>query len=383
MHLPRLLSSLALSPALASAAWAQAPQYVITDVGVTAPNTRSQANGISRDGTYVIGRNLDINTDAWPAYIWTATAGQVTMPGLPGHDYVWGYGVNNSGIGVGQASVTANRGGALPVVWENGVARQLAMPAGQNVGRAYGLNDTGLAVGSVGGGSSEVGLIYNLNTGTSQIITAKSMQGSHMVTAYAITDAGLVVGVGNNANFSRTVALVYDSVTGVMTELPDLPTTTSFTETVAFGVNSHGQVVGGSGNNSRPFVWSAEDGMQELPLPPGTYSANATGINDRGWVVGSAYIGFSAVPFLYADGVSYSVQSLLVNGDGWDFSQTNTATFRSIGNDGTIVGTALYNGVERGYVARLLPVPEPGSALLMFAGLAGVSLVVRRRVSLR
>lgn len=55
----------------------------------------------------------------------------------------------------------------------------------------------------------------------------------------------------------------------------------------AYAVNDRGVVVGWmpSGN---AFSWSETGGLRELYRPVGTVQAEATGVNDRGWIVGTA-----------------------------------------------------------------------------------------------
>lgn len=63
-------------------------------------------------------------------------------------------------------------------------------------------------------------------------------------------------------------------------------------------INVHGQVVGWAYNGetvpsggapvSRPFIWSSENGMQDLGTLPGAVFGSAYAINDLGWVVGTS-----------------------------------------------------------------------------------------------
>jgi probable HAF family extracellular repeat protein len=69
-------------------------------------------------------------------------------------------------------------------------------------------------------------------------------------------------------------------------------------------INDAGQVAGTTADH-RAAVWSAKDGLHELPLPPGFAHAEAVAINGRGHVVGVAFDQAFAnqQPFMFADDV--------------------------------------------------------------------------------
>ncbi len=366
--------ALGIGAGLAPAALAQTPAYTIIDLGVVGSSTASQAFGMSTDGRSVVGRSLGNPTSAT---LWTAGAGLQALPNLAGRNFAVANDVNNAGLAVGSSTTTSFGAGALPVVWNNGAISALTMPSGYTVGQANGVNAAGVVVGAVGSGVGQRGAIYNGGVGS--VITATTANGSYMTVAFGINDAGLVVGTGiDPANAALNVGMVYDSVTGVMSTVGALPAANG---ALNFGVGNGGHVVGSSMFNQgsgQPFVWTASGGMTAIPLPAGTSQASARGVNSAGWVVGTASGAF-AVPFLYADGSTYTLQSLLPANSGWDISTNTSSSALAIADDGSIAGTAVYNGQVRAYL--MTPVPEPASALLLVAGLLA-GAVGRRRLGL-
>jgi hypothetical protein len=156
----------------------------------------------------------------------------------------------------------------------------------------------------------------------------------------------------------------------------DLGALPGLNSAIGFAVCSNGLVAGSSslnsGANALPFRWSEAGGMEPVPLPPGTTTGGARGVNASGWVVGTASAA-TAIPYLYDGTASYQLESLIPPGTGWDLtSGTSNAAF-GIADDGTITGRGLLNGVITGYAMIL--VPEPGLAILGFACL----VAVRRR----
>lgn len=349
--------------AWAAAAQAQTPAYTIIDLGVVGSSTASQAFGMSTDGRSVVGRSLGNPTSAT---LWTAGGGLQALPNLAGRSFAVANDVNNAGLAVGSSTTTSFGAGALPVVWNNGAISALTMPSGYTVGQANGVNAAGVVVGAVGSGVGQRGAIYS-SSGIGSVISATTANGSFMTVAFGINDAGLVVGTGiDPANAAVNVGMVYDSVTGVMSTVGALPAANG---ALNFGVGNGGHVVGSSMFNQgsgQPFVWTASGGMTAIPLPAGTSQASARGVNSAGWVVGTASGAF-AVPFLFADGSTYTLQSLLPANSGWDISTNTSSSALAIADDGSIAGTAVYNGQVRAYL--MTPVPEPASALLMLAGL--------------
>ena len=195
-----------------------------------------------------------------------------------------------------------------------------------------------------------------------------------MQTALAINDAGIVVGTGVSTD-SRNVILSYNSVTGAMTEIAPLPYA-GFNSSLAFAISENGYVGGSSGNGSQAFIWSQAGGMVSVPLPGISSNGSVRAVNDLGWAVGNSG-GQYANPFLYADGTTYLIGDVIVNEAGWNFTTTTSAAALGITNEGLIIGTAKFNGVEHAYL--LTPVPEPTTWALMLGGLAAIGALKRRR----
>ncbi|MCV2350901.1 PEP-CTERM sorting domain-containing protein [Paucibacter sp. Y2R2-4] len=373
--LSKLSLSLCLSLGCASVALAATPQYSIVDLGVVSGDSDSQAFGASPNGSYVVGRSMGSQGHA---YSWSAQDGMQALPNLAGRKYAVANAVNDAGIAVGVSSTTVFGSAPLPVMWKQGAVTALTMPLGYNSGWAYSINSAGVAVGAVGSGSFERAALFGPNG--SSLITATAANGAWMSTAFGINDAGLVIGVGVDPdNAAVNVGMVYNSVTGVMSTVGALP---GHNSAINFGLSNSGYVVGSSGlyqGSGTPFIWSAEGGMTEIGLPPNTSSGSASAVNEQGWVVGNAG-GEYSVPFLYADGATYSLQSLLPAGTDWDFSTNTSASAMAISKNGSIVGTAVHNGLTHAYQMTLVSsVPEPESVILMLSGLGLLAATARRR----
>lgn len=371
MHRRHTLLALATLAISGVSALAALPQYAIYDIGIVNPNDAgSQAFRVSDNGI-ATGRSLG---NPSTAYTYTVAGGRVALPNLasPARNFSVGNGVNSSGTVVGTGATTTFGSNPLPLIWKNGTVAQLPLPSGQTSGRANDINDSEIAVGSVNGGINEAPVIYSGSTAT--LITTAASNGSLMRTAFSINDAGLIAGSGvDPANAARNVGMVYDSVAGTMVDIGALP---GLNGSLAFDVSNAGHVVGGSMLNqgsSTPFIWTAGGGMTAVPLPAGTSQGSLRGVNSDGWAVGTASSAF-AIPFLYDGTQSYTIQSLLPAGSGWDLSTNTSSSAMGISEDGVIVGTGVHNGLTRAYM--LVPVvPEPASVALIAAG----ALLARRR----
>jgi probable HAF family extracellular repeat protein len=200
-----------------------------------------------------------------------------------------------------------------PVLWTNGSAQQLPTVAGDLVGAAYYVNDSGQAVGTSG-----VCAAFNP-------ISLQNLQPLH--------------------------ALLWDN--GVMTDLGNLGGTGHGGGISAAAINNSGQVAGVSdltGDKTfHAFLWSKSTGMQDLGTVAGDVASDAIAINDKGDVVGvSLDDQFNPKAFLrQSGGVMIDLNKLAPDSPLFLF------TACSINARGEIIGigVSVADGAFHGYLA--------------------------------
>jgi probable HAF family extracellular repeat protein len=350
--LAALLASLALTaPAVAQ------PSYQIYDIGVVQTGDSASQGLRASPGGIAVGRSL--RSGASQAFAWTAAGGLVALPNLAGRNFCVANSANDNGIVVGSGATTAFGSGRLPVIWNNGVVSQLPLPSGQTTGDANSVNASGVAVGSINGGSLQRGVIYS--GGTATVISQTTPNGSFFTTAFGNNDAGRVVGQGIDPNNAAVnVGIVYDTATNTAFSVGALP---DFNGALAFGVSNAGHVVGTSMLNQGsglPFIWTDAGGMVAIPLPTGTSQGSARAVNSAGWAVGTASSAF-AIPFLYDGTTTYRLADIIPAGSGWDLSTNTSSSALGISDNGVIVGTGVRNGATRAYA--MVPTLQLASAV--------------------
>lgn len=245
----------------------------------------SNGQGISADGTKVAGTS-DANGIRW-------SQGGATVPltGFPGRAFSLVQDANDAGVVVGTGATTFFGSSPLPLIWNDPMTvTQLPLPPGETLGRAYGVNNDNVAVGSVGSGSSERASRYSLMAGGS-VIPETMPNGGLLRTAYAINGTGRVVGQAlDPTNAAVTKGYYLDPGDSTATDIGTL-TSLGHNSAIAFALSSNGLIAGASSFNSgvdgRAFLWSQTGGMIEVPLLSGTTTGSARGVNDSGWVVGT------------------------------------------------------------------------------------------------
>jgi hypothetical protein len=375
-----ITAAVVATAALCGSAAAQ-PIYNIIDIGLVPGDTASQAFRISPGGV-ATGRSLHFTSpQSSSAFSWTQAGGYVSLPTLTtttlARPFGVGNGVNDSGAVVGTGSTDFNGTSRVPVIWQGGVPSPLPLPAGQTLGDANAINNAGVAVGSVGAGSAQVGAIYSGGTGS--MITQLTPGGAYLITAFGINNSGRVVGPGvNPSNPAVNVGYVLDTSTNTAFSVGALP---GMNGALNYGVSNSGAIVGSSMFNQgagMPFIWTDAGGMVAIPLVAGTSQGSARGVNSAGWAVGTDGGAF-AVPFLYDGTNSYRLGDLIPAGSGWDLLTNTSSSAMGISDSGVIVGTGVVNGATHAYAMIPVPVPEPSAFGLVLV--PAVAAAARRRWS--
>ena len=326
-------------------------------------------------------------------------------------------GLNNHGDIV--ANIFDNSSRYTTALYSNGVLQNITAKSGIAVGN---INDNGLIATSSGTGASVQAALYNTHTETSQIIGPSTPATS---VAEAVNQngnaAGLVTLPNNSGEYAalfrngQTVAISPVANTGAIPYIAtsinnqdqvvgrastptgdnhpflysggvsyDLGTLPGGHTAGATGINDRGTVIGYSeydsaGGQSHPFVYQ-NGKMQDLGTFGGP-SGGASGINNAGVVVGT--VGkqttpnglIQQVPFVYSDGVMRNLFDLIPNDGSWSVGFAD-----AINDNGQIAGEAFHNGGLHIFLATPVATPEPGAWACFGVGAVVLGGLLRRRV---
>jgi probable HAF family extracellular repeat protein len=286
--------------------------------------------------------------------------------------------VNANGQVVGWSSTAS--GSDLPIRFNGGIQPLGALPGGDGSGRALGINDAGVIVGSAYAGSGQVhafryqgGTMQDLGTLGSS--TDRHNQVYSLSQADAINAAGQIVGRSTVSLPQVSLPVIIDHAFlydhGQMHDLGTLTSIGGVSEATA--INASGQVVGYSSINEvgGPFhAFLYDHGqMHDLGLLNGdpSLSLQATGINDQGQIVGFGLNNSGPEAFLYDHGHMYNLNDLIPRDSGWKlYSATG------INDLGQIVGDGVNSqGETHAFLltpASSLTAPEPGTLALLSVG---------------
>lgn len=254
-----------LAGSSAQHAFKRLPDNTAVDLGTLAGHTTSLAIKVNDAGTVV---GLSSGTSSRRVVRWDATD-QITDLGFD----AFPRDLDDAGVVVGFDLVLAGRARGHAFVFDPLVGEAVALPelAGAEVSYAWGLNNVGQVVGTVGVNGKGVPVLWDLTAGT--VTDLRTMTGLDHATD--IGDDGTIVGrtPGGDAAIWKPGSTA--------------PTPLGAGFAVAFAVNDHGTVIGSTlGADVRAFRWHADTGL--VWLGTDDEATNAYAINASGGIVGYA-----------------------------------------------------------------------------------------------
>jgi uncharacterized membrane protein len=350
---------------LAAAAMA-AQEYTVTDLGVR-PGTPMALNNQGQILFTDLERSAALSGPA--SVLWSG--GTITTIGLlPGGSYSTAYGLNDAGQVVGAGDtfvtwelmdpVTFHTGHAF--VWQGGTPTDLDPSTITTSDGEFRLFIFGSVARGINNGGQVTGVMQTLvpgaQSGSMPILHAFVTSASGQINRNG-DDLGLQLNpkldsfgmrINNRGQVVGTAAgaQVWFLSTGGGFENIPIPKPP---EGEVYGLNDAGVVVGEA--SGRAFILGAPGGLQYLPVAGN--ASKATGINNRGQVVGTG-----DGPFLYANSQVIDLNSRLAAAAGWKLQSADL-----INDKGQILGMGTRNG--KSALVRLDPVDVTPSIVLQSA----------------
>jgi autotransporter-associated beta strand protein len=254
-----------------------------------------------------------------------------------------------------------------PTVWQNGNAYLLPTPNGATNGKVNSANDSGQAVGEMKQSSAgDDQAVYfewhgvNNPFNNAYFLTQTGGAITSLDTAWAINNAGQIVGQANQANEGAGRLPFYLSAPDANSAsvIPPPAAYSTYNGGIAWAISQNGLVAGdytfNQSANYISFIYNTSTNVTTPILVPGGGTSTfitARGINDSGEVVGRYSTAYS-VPFLFDGTQTYDLQNLLVNNQSgaWQLDTTTSASANSIADNGDIFGVGNYNGSLTAFV---------------------------------
>ena len=389
-------------------AFAQAPQYTITDLGSLPSFSACTATAISQSGDvtgYCVGQIGASLLNNPPTHAFLYSKGKLTDLNITGQQTPVPMAINDSDVVAGGfLTININVAGANfvsnPFVRQaNGTVTQPQGPM-QSV-LPFGLTNSGQLVGTrilvTSTSKNNVflnsqALVYLVADGTTTLYNAPV--GAGVSAAFGINQNGMVAGasVGQNSSSAFKPLLWQNTVPQA------LPLLSGFQQALVSGVNDSGVATGYGFNvdfnafldpsaGSHAVVFNKDGSLTDLGVLSGDRASMAAAINNSGTVVGFSN---SSVPnfalhlaailqnptgstraFVYANGKMYDLATLVTNGKGWKLANAT-----GINNAGQITGTGLVQGPDgteqHGFL--LTPAVAPTGPAITGIGGAGGSV---------
>jgi probable HAF family extracellular repeat protein len=255
----------------------------------------------------------------------------------------------------------------LGFAWQNGVMSALPTLGGYD-GYAAGVNNHGQVVGwaetAVHDSTCTAPQVLQFEAvmwgpKVNQVMVLKPLGSDPDSAATAINDRGQVVGISGICSVAVGGASAEHAViwqNGVAANMGNIGGQ-AWNTPVA--INNHGVAVGfantsgdmNAGFAPTGFLWTASGGMQHILPVAGTGDTNdiAFDINEKDQVVGQSFGSNGVRAFLYENGVSTDLNTLVVQGD----PNLSLILAQGINDSGEISGTALDSstGLQVGFLA--------------------------------
>lgn len=336
----------------------------------------SLANGISRDGSTVVGASNSAN--GTEAFVWNAGTGMTPLGDLPGGAFASSAGLVSSDgsfvAGNSQIGLDGNFVSTRAFGWSapSGMVDLGSIPPTNGFSNPWGMSGDGRFVsGTAQGPNGFEGFIFDAQSGV--------MTGIGAFEARGISDDGAIAstiqlvphpsGQGTNLVASRWTSQTGHVEIGLLRPTDRISDPRAMTPDGATIVGWSAPTPGGTPANQRAFVWTQADGMAALPSvfgAPSNWISEATAVSADGSII----TGFERVP---GDNEQFAViwdaqrgainLQLFLEGQGVFLEGYELISATGVSGDGrTIVGVARDKGglLE----AFVVTIPAPGVCMM-------------------